>query len=72
VKESVKQLAEVVTSNPKIGLFVATMTTIETWWIDWGNPLVDACASILGVVLLIVLIRKHWYSTDTNNSNKQG
>lgn len=67
MKEGVKQAAEAVLNNPKVGYFVASITAIETWWIDWGNPLVDAMASILGVVLLIVLIRKNWYGTDTSN-----
>jgi hypothetical protein len=69
---SLKQVTEAVLSNPKVGYFVASMTAIETWWIAWGSPLVDAIASILGVILLAVLIRKNWYSTDTNKQDKQG
>ena len=65
MKEEARQVIEAILSNPKVGYFVYAITSFELWWIDWGKPLVDATASILGVVLLAVLIRKHWYSTDT-------
>jgi hypothetical protein len=67
VREDVKQVAEAIISSPKFSYFIYTITTIEIWWIDWGKPLVDASASILGVILLIVLIRKHWKTPDTVN-----
>ncbi len=70
MKQEIKEIAEVITNNPKVGYLVATLTGIETWWVNWGNPLVDAVASILGVILLVVLIRKHWNTG--SNSDKQG
>ncbi len=67
MKEEAKQVVEAILNNPKVGYFVYAITSFEIWWIDWGKPLTDALASILGVILLAVLIRKHWYSTDTKN-----
>ena len=67
MKEEAKQVVEAILNNPKVGYFVYAITSFEIWWIDWGKPLTDALASILGVILLAVLKRKHWYSTDTKN-----
>jgi hypothetical protein len=70
VKESARQLTEAILNNPKTGYFVYAITSFEIWWIDWGKPLIDGTASILGVILLAVLIRKHWYGTDTSKNSK--
>lgn len=59
MKEETKQVTEAILSNPKTSFLVVFMTSLETWWIEWGSPLVDATASILGLVLLIALIRYH-------------
>jgi hypothetical protein len=58
--QQVKEVVEIALVNPKVAYLLATMTAVETWWLDWGSPLIDASASILGVVLLIVMIRKNW------------
>ncbi len=63
MKPETKQIIETIASNPKTSYFAVFITTLETWWIEWGNPLVDAAASILGLVLLIVLIRYHLQNT---------
>ena len=58
-----KEVIDAILSNPKVGYFAYAVTTFEIWWIDWGKPVIDGSASILGVILLIVLIRKNWNDT---------
>jgi len=60
VKAESKQIIEAIISNPKLGYFAVFITTLETWWIEWGNPLISAVSSILGVVLLVILILYHF------------
>lgn len=68
------EIIEAVISNPKTSLVVVAITNFSNWWIEWGNPLVDAAASILSLVLLIVLIRYHLQNTkkllQKNSKNK--
>ncbi len=57
------EVTEAVLSNPKTSLLAVMVTNLSNWWIDWGSPIIDATASVLGVVLLIILIRYHLHKT---------
>ena len=57
------ELTEAVMSNPKTSLLVAAFANASNWWVEWGNPIVDAAASILSLVLVITLIRYHLHKT---------
>ncbi len=63
MKEELRQTAEAIASHPKTAVAVAAASNFNTWWLDWGSPIVDAITSILGVVLITVLIRYHWQNT---------
>lgn len=63
MKEGVNQTVEVIASHPKTAVPVAAASNFNTWWLDWGSPIVDAITSILGIVLVSVLIRYHWQNT---------
>lgn len=61
MKDEVKQAAEVIVNHPKTAVAVGSLAQINAWWMEWGSPITQMVTSILGVILLIVLIRKHWH-----------
>ena len=61
MKQQLTELAQ----SAKGGWLALAATQISNWWVDYGSPLIDASASIGGLVLIIVLIRYHW-----KNGNK--
>jgi len=61
MKEEAKQLAEIASNQPKTGsLLAAAMAWINAHWVDWGQPLIQMFTSIAGLVLVVMLIRKHY------------
>jgi len=57
-------VVEAILANPKTGWFVLAVTGAEKAWLDWGIPLIDGLSSIAGLVLILVLIRKHLKKDD--------
>lgn len=43
-------------SNPKVVTVVVTSTFYERFWVEWASHLVDALASIGGVVLVFAMV----------------
>ena len=58
IKESIKAIIE----HPKTSAGVLAVTGAERCWLDWGSWIVDALYSIAGLVLVCVLIYKHYLS----------
>lgn len=68
-----REIIETVISDPKTSYFAVFLTNVSNWWVDWGSPIVDAAASLLGIILLVVLIRYHLQKTKEllkSNKNK--
>lgn len=63
MKDELKHAVEAIASHPKTAVAVAAASNFNTWWLDWGSPVVDAITSVLGIVLISVLIRYHWQNT---------
>ena len=58
-----KDIVQEIVTHPKTSWLTVAMTSFSNWWVDWGSPLVDALASISGLILVLVLIRYHWQNT---------
>lgn len=63
MKDEINHGITAIASHPKTAIAVAGAANFNSWWLDWGSPVVDAATSILGVVLVAVLIRYHWQNT---------
>lgn len=51
-KQSVIEIA----NNPKVATVIASSTLFQTWWVEWGNWMFDAAATIGGVILVFIMI----------------
>ena len=58
MNESIKQTAEAVASHPKVAMGVTAMFTSNVW-LDYGEPIIKALTSFLGLTVLVLLIVKH-------------
>lgn len=60
MREEAKEIASVISNHPKTaGIAAIIGNYLNVMWLDWGSALVDAIASILGVILLIYLLRRN-------------
>ena len=60
MKDELKQAAEAIATHPKTSIFVAGAANFNAWWMNWGEPIINAATSVLGVVLLVIMIMYHW------------
>jgi len=58
MKEEAKQLIETVGSHPKVSMGITAMFTSNVW-LDYGEPIIKALTSFLGLTVLVLLIIKH-------------
>ena len=54
-----KQTIEAIASHPKVSVAVAAVANGNVWWLDYGEPIVKATTSFLGVAVLVLIIVKH-------------
>lgn len=59
MKEEIKQVVEAISSHPKTSVALVAAVNTNTWWIDYGEPIVKVSTSILGLVVLGLLVVKH-------------
>lgn len=55
-------MIRVVVEHPKTSAAVLAVTGAERFWLDWGSWVVDALYSVAGLVLVCLLIYKHYLS----------
>lgn len=58
MNEGIKQTVEAVVNHPKVAVGITAMFTSNVW-LDYGEPLIKALTSFLGLTVLILLIIKH-------------
>ena len=58
MRESVKQVIEVVASHPKSTMVVTGFFTSHVW-LSYGEPIIKGVTSIVGLLVLIALLVKH-------------
>lgn len=61
-------LVQAVGSKSALSVIVAT-SGFSSWWIEFGNPILDAASSAAGLILIIVLIRYHIKNTSAIKIN---
>ena len=59
MSDELKQLAIDVINSPKAQIGVAAFFS-STFWIDWGEPTVNGIGKILGLVILVLMVIKHY------------
>lgn len=65
-KEAIKSVID----HPKTSALVLAATGAERFWLDWGSWIVDALYSVCGLVLVCLLIYKHYLSIKTDKLGK--
>lgn len=61
LKDELKSAAEAVSSHPKTSsLLTGVIAWVNAHWVDWGQPIVNALTSIAGLILIVILIKKHY------------
>ena len=58
MKEEAKQLIETISSHSKVSMGITAMFTSNVW-LDYGEPIIKALTSLLGITVLVLLIIKH-------------
>jgi len=58
MKESTRQTIEAISSNPKVSTVITAAVTSNVWF-DYGEPVIKAATSVLGLAVLIILVVKH-------------
>jgi len=58
MRDTIKQVAETVMTHPKSAFVVTTMFTSHAW-LNYGEPLIKALTSILGLFVIIAILVKH-------------
>ena len=58
MKEEARQLIETIASHPKVSMGITAMFTSNVW-LDYGEPIIKALTSFLGLTVLVLLIIKH-------------
>ena len=59
IKTNVAQIA----TSTKTAFWTTIGVYISDWYVEWGNPLISALTSMLGLVMLVILIRYHLLNT---------
>jgi len=67
-KEAIRVIAE----HPKTSAVLLAVTGIETFWIEWGNWVVDACYSVCSLALVCVLLRNALHKDKKGKTKKGG
>lgn len=60
MKEEIKQTAEIIASHPKTAVAVTGLANLNVYWLDYGEPIVKALTSIVGLIVIILLAVKHF------------
>lgn len=60
MSEGIKETVQAILSNPKVATAITASTMYQTWWMEWGNPLFDALATIAGFILVVIMIMLQW------------
>ena len=60
MSDGTKETAQAILSNPKVATVVTASSMYQTWWIEWGSPVLDAVATIGGVILVSIMIALQW------------
>ena len=71
MKEEIKHATEAIVNHPKTAVAVTGLANLNVWWMDYGEPLVKALTSILGLVVIILLVIKHFLDIKEQLSNKE-
>lgn len=51
-----REMIKVVLEHPKTGVAVVVITGAERFWVEWGSWIVDALASVVGLVYISLLV----------------
>jgi len=70
MKEEAKQLIETISSHPKVSMGITAMFTSNVW-LDYGEPIIKALTSLLGITVLVLLIIKHALDIKKEHFTKQ-
>ena len=61
MREEMRQIVEVVNSHPKTSTIIsASIAWINAHWLDYGEPIVKALTSVIGLLVLFLLGIKHF------------
>jgi len=55
ISTAIKTGAVTAATSPKTGVATLAVAAVEKWWIEWGNAFIDACATIVGLIVFILL-----------------
>jgi ABC-type sulfate transport system permease subunit len=58
MKEEIKQAVEIVSTHPKTTVAITTFFTSHVW-INYGEPMIKAATSVIGLCVLVALLIKH-------------
>jgi len=58
MKEEIRQVTEVIANHPKTTVAVTTFFTSHVW-LSYGEPVIKAVTSIVGLAVLVALLVKH-------------
>lgn len=59
-KEGARQTVEIVASHPKTTVVITGLVNVHAFWMDYGEPIVKALTSVVGLVVIILLAIKHF------------
>lgn len=64
MKEELKQMAgdaaQQVISNPKSATAIGLLANFNTWYVEYGSPILSFLTSLFGLIMIFVLIKYHW------------
>ena len=58
MSETIKQATETILTHPKASFVVTTLFTSHAW-LDYGEPIVKALTSIVGLCVVVAILVKH-------------
>ena len=58
MKEELKQTIETIVSHPKVSVGITAIFTSNVW-LDYGEPIIKALTSFLGLVVIVLIIIKN-------------
>ncbi len=72
MKEEIKQTAEAIANHPKTAVAVTGLANLNVWWLDYGEPLIKALTSLVGLAVVVLLMIKHFLDLkDRISKNKE-
>lgn len=69
MKEEIKHTIEVVASHPKTTVAITTFFTSHVW-MSYGEPIIKALTSVIGLCVLVALFVKHVLDIKKELKNK--